>query len=62
MAKVKKLSKRKLAAQQRMDDALFDIICAANLFAAAEKDFYGRKPRKSKAPKRQQTFYSEYMS
>jgi len=39
----KKLYKRKLKAQQQMDDALFDIICAANLYAAAEREFYGRK-------------------
>ena len=33
-----------------MDDALFEIICAANTYAAARRDFYGRRPRKLRRP------------
>jgi hypothetical protein len=46
----KKLSKRQMVAQKQMDEALFEIICAANLYAAAEKDFYGRKPKAPRKP------------
>lgn len=40
-----KLSKRQLAAQKRMDEALSEIISAANLYSVAEKDFYNRRPK-----------------
>jgi hypothetical protein len=45
--KLNKLNKRQLAAQERMDEALSEIISAANLYSAAEKEFYARKLKSS---------------
>jgi len=49
--KPKKLTNFQLKARQRMNGALFEIVKNANLFAAAERDFYRREIKQKRKRK-----------